>query len=283
MILIGGSLSPGDAGVEETWSLSADRGWRNVSGAGSPAFGDAAVLHTPSRRVWSFVLGVISLFDPEARTWTLLDVDDGPGELIGPRVAYDSQSDRIILFGGLGSTYSDETWAFDPAAEAWERMTPALSPPARNFHPMAYDEQSDRVILFGGGTDTENFADTWAYDFEADVWEEISTAEQPTASSYGAMVYDVGTDRTILFGGTYGTFLAEEALAESWAFDYEGSTWTNLAPSSAPAARGWHAMAREADTGQILLFGGGPLRQEFTNELWGHDPETNMWQPLDVE
>jgi hypothetical protein len=279
LLVSGGATGPGPAGLAETWLLDLASGWTPISGDDDPEFGEAVALHEPSGLVVSFLGSDLSVFDPSTGAWEVRPHEDGPKGLIGIRMAYDAGSDRMILFGGWGATFSDATWAYDVAADTWEEMAPPTAPPARNFTTLAYDAQSDRVILFGGGTETETFGDTWAYDHDSDTWEEMAPTTAPPASSYGAAVYDPGTDRVILFGGAYGAFLSEDAVGETWAFDYESGSWRDLAPSEAPSARGWHAMARDAESGRIVLVGGGPLRQAFTDEVWIYDAANNRWVP----
>src|SRR3989442_8385889 len=87
--------------------------------------------------------------------------------LVGPPVrdfhamAYDSRSDRVILFGGWGGYGNPrplgDTWAYDFSTNTWTQMFPAVGPPARMYFAMTYDNQSDRVILFGGGGPSFHF------------------------------------------------------------------------------------------------------------------------------
>ena len=91
------------------------------------------------------------------------------------------------------------------------------------------------------------------------------------------MAYDPTSERTILFGGADDNFLDEETYDDTWAFDAKTGTWAELKPESAPSPRGWHAMAYEPDEEVIILFGGGPLRQEYTAETWIYDPANNTW------
>jgi hypothetical protein len=227
------------------------------------------------------------LFDP--KSGALTNTDDGGGDVFGPFMAYDSGSDRVIVFGGL---FSDTTWAYDPAAGVWTRMSPAVRPSQRNYGAMAYDPVSDRIILFGGGTETENYGDTWAYDYEADAWIELTTGKAPPARSYTSMVYDPVGRRMILFGGlddvdpcdqgegwTHDGAFPEwdHTLADTWAYDPATNTWSDLAPASAPSPRGWHDMVYEAETGLVVLFGGGPARGAFTAETWLYDTAANSW------
>src|SRR3989442_15890746 len=86
-------------------------------------------------------------------------------------------------------------------------MSPAASPLARSHHAMAYDSGSDRVILFGGYSSCCGgiaLGDTWAYDFNANTWTDMTPAVAPTSRESSAMAYDSQSDRVILFGGCGG-------------------------------------------------------------------------------
>lgn len=39
-------------------------------------------------------------------------------------------------------------------------------------------------------------------------------------------------------------------------------------------------MAYEPDEKVIVLFGGGPLRTEYTAETWIYDPRANTWSQV---
>ena len=72
-------------------------------------------------------------------------------------MAYDAESDRVILFGGqTGSdtaedSFKDDTWAYDVAANKWTEMKPVSGPSRRSAAELAYDAESDRVIMYRGG------------------------------------------------------------------------------------------------------------------------------------
>jgi N-acetylneuraminic acid mutarotase len=278
---------------DAVWSFTSASGWshRQPDSIFATHQSDAAIEHPASGRV---LMHLAAFGDPSARwldprSGAVMSTADGAARLRGANMAYDAGSDRFIVFGGA----TNQTWAYDPAADIWTRMQPAILPAARNYGAMAYDPVSDRVILFGGGTDTVNFSDTWAYDYEADAWTELTSATAPPARSYTAMVYDSEGRRMILFGGlddigpddqgegwTYDGAFDEwdHTLADTWAFDPATDTWSELAPASAPSPRGWHAMAYEAETGLIVLFGGGPARGSLTAETWLYDSAANSWR-----
>lgn len=82
----------------------------------------------------------------------------------------------------------------------------------------------------------------------------------------------------ILYGGT--DDFDRATFGDTWAYDAETNTWTEVSPPSAPDSRAWHAMAYDLDGERIILFGGGPTRGQFTNEVWAYDPANNTWAPI---
>ena len=196
-------------------------------------------------------------------------------------MAYDSESDRLITFGGFrpSSTVFDDTWAYDYESNTWTKMDPPTRPPARSHFAMTYDEASDRVVVFGGvdGFD-DPFGDTWVYDHDTDTWELLSRHGGPDPRGYTAMADDPTGDRVILFGGAEG--LSEEPQGDTWALDVGTGEWTELDPASVPSPRAFHMMATDAETGRIVLFGGGPALPECTAETWLFDPRDDTWSQV---
>lgn len=283
-LLLGGFSTPGpyDPSADAVWAHTSSGGWTELG------LEEVSRFHSAAYDAGS---GLVVLYDGAEGTAPTSTFDPSTGRLHemsaggplykhGAQMAYDAGSDRIVLFGGLhlsDGSLSDETWTYDVDTDTWTQMHPAVSPPGRNFHSMAYDPQTDRVILFGGYGE-RNFADTWAYDVDTGTWTELTPKRSPSARTYMAMVYDPVGKRIILFGGTTG--IAEEPLGDTWAFDPAANTWTALSPESAPGPRGWHAMAYDAEARVIVLFGGGPTREEYTAETWIYDPRGNTWSQV---
>src|SRR5207249_1804853 len=149
--------------------------------------------------------------------------DPTPPARYGHAMAYDSQSDRLVLFGGGSSSGGvfvlvSDTWAYDFNTSTWTDMSPAIEPPARYNHAMAYDSQADRVILFGG---YGGYNDTWAYDFNTNTWTDTNPVVEPPGRWGHALAYDSQSDRVILFGGS---------LYDTWAYDFNTNIWTDMAP-----------------------------------------------------
>lgn len=115
---------------------------------------------------------------------------------------------------------------------------------------------------------------------------QLNNASGPSARSGASMAYDAATGAVILFGGDGCQDGSCSALDDTWSWD--GSNWAQspLSPGCAypcsfvPPAREGAAMAYEAVTSSIILFGGwdpdgsaGPL-----NDTWSWDG--SAWSQL---
>ena len=194
---------------------------------------------------------------------------------VGP-MAYDSESERVILY------QNGETWAYNSEKNRWTNMNPLLSPPGapgRIFIRTAYDAESDRIILFGGRTAPNTFwLDTWAYDYDSNTWTQMHPLVSPSGRMNPGMVYDSAHDRIVMFGGAFGG----QRRGDTWAYDYNGDTWTLLLPGSGPSPRGFPGMVYDSCARRSILFGGvGPVPTEITDdETWSYDYDTNAWTQL---
>jgi uncharacterized cupredoxin-like copper-binding protein/N-acetylneuraminic acid mutarotase len=206
-------------------------------------------------------------------------------------MAYDSESDRVVLFGGLVVTdppqaeVRDDTWAYDVNTDTWTNMDPVSRPSPRFYHVMAYDSESDRVVLFGGFTATGTFSDeTWTYDLNTNSWTNVTPAVGPSGRANQGMAYDAESDRVVLFGGSTGFpgGTAGDVSDETWTYDLNTNSWTNVTPAVGPSARIGHVMAYDTESDQIVLFGGSTgVPQDFPENLsddtWTFDLNTNTW------
>jgi len=206
-----------------------------------------------------------------ANTWTDMAPDSGPPAMIGGRMAYDSQSDQTILFGGLSPSFSEysATWAYHVETNTWTNMAPPIGPSARNYQGMAYDAKSDRIILFGGAGASGILGETWAYDFDANVWTNMQPATSPPPTDFVEMVYDSQSDRVILFGGNYG---GTADSAETWAYNFGSNVWTKTNSPAPPPARSRHALAYDSESDRTVLFGGlDSSAFSLYSDTWSYD------------
>ena len=85
------------------------------------------------------------------------------------------------------------------------------------------------------------------------------------------MAYDPATRTMLLFGGQSGTY---PYLGDTWGWN--GTTWTQLSPSTNPSARNYAPMAYDAATRTVLLSGG--WARISGNEYGGaYGPLSDTW------
>jgi len=193
-------------------------------------------------------------------------------------MAYDAESDKMILLGGqiYGESgnilFIGGTWAYDPTANRWTEMKPASSPTDRSAADMAYDAESDRVIMYGGaGTSKIGMDETWAYDFNTNTWAEM--AKGPSDYLGGQIAYDTESDRIILFAGYN---MAGFMYDNTWAYDFNADTWTEMKPDPHPSGRNYHDMVYDSESDRIIMWGGDSTDRDPC--VWAYDYNNNTWQ-----
>jgi hypothetical protein len=186
----------------------------------------------------------------------------------GEGVIYDSQRQRIVLFGGrqkfqgamTPSTVFGDTYEWDLSAKTWTARATS-GPSARYDVGMAYDAAHGQTILFGGrdaaGTP---LAETWLWNGNS--WTKLLPASSPSARFGHAMSYDPMRGVIVLFGGSNGSL-----LADTW--EWNGSGWAPKSPAVAPPARAFAAMSPfDAATAGVAVFGGATGSSTLANDMW---------------
>ncbi|MFX0150627.1 MAG: kelch repeat-containing protein [Candidatus Hodarchaeota archaeon] len=224
--------------------------------------------------------------------WLNMSPSIAPPAMFAAEMTYDIESDRIILFSGALSPYvvDNGTWAYDYNTNTWENITPITKPGGRGGGIMVYDEESDRVILFGGVRRYYDppeahidWGDTWAFDFNSNTWENMTPDFSPRSRSIHNMAYDSESDRVILYGGFWGDPSAvggRRALGDTWAYDYNSNTWTNMSPVLSPGPLYAFGLAYDSESDRVVLYGGKFKSNGFTSlkhETWAYDYNSNNW------
>ncbi len=233
-------------------------------------------------------------YDHNSAQWTKVNSPTSPAERGGHAMSYHNASDGIVLFGSgpPSDFYGDDTWSYDFNSDSWSNLQPSSRPPGRFGHNMAYDRGSDKLILFGGYR-SRCKADTWAYDFGTNAWTLMSPSTSPPARMYHSMTYDAESDRIILFGGGLSQQLGgayTQRFADTWAYDFESDTWTEMTPETSPSPRVYTDMTYDDKCDRVVLFGGGTQSfregdpdQGHGNETWLYDLNSNTWEQVALE
>jgi len=230
------------------------------------------------RSVSSGLIGISETwaYDFTTNTWENMNPTSHPEKIMGARMAYDIESDRIILFGGADFTASEtttftETWAYDYNTNTWEKMNPAQTPIGRSYFGMAYAANQDQIYVFGGrvqASDKDRQNELWAYDYNSDTWNKVNYSGQPNPDHHAIMVYNPIAGQLWYLVGT-----------DLMTFDLETSSWDtiNSSPSRSPIY--FHAMAVDAE-GDLIVFGGGPQGLTYNNKSFVYSLSNQAWTSI---
>jgi N-acetylneuraminic acid mutarotase len=220
------------------------------------------------------------------------------------QTAYDSESDRVILFSADNGDYSkifNDTWAYDYNTNTWENLTtPETKNVARLGASAAYDSESDRVIVFGGWKwahgdsvpQSTGVGETWSYDYNTNTWTNLTTENSPPFRGSCSMSYDEANDRMIMYGGFNSIMYVDSQspipfYGDTWAYNYNNNTWTNMSPTVSPPSLGNHESVYDSESKKTILFGGRSCREgticPSLAETWVYDYETNTWINMNPE
>jgi hypothetical protein len=146
-------------------------------------------------------------------------------------------------------------------------------------------------VLFGGrewGRTDEGkqigLADTWVLDAATGTWTDASPAQSPPARTDHVMVYDAAADRIVVFGGATGLF--GDVLGDTWVYDTDANTWTEMHPAVSPPERAGAAVWYDPVAEATFVFGGSadwsswprlPWMMLGGEELWAYDLGSNAW------
>jgi hypothetical protein len=217
-------------------------------------------------------------FDLAEGSWTQVQSAERPPASEGP-MAYDVESGRLIYFAGVSEALEPlaETWALDPDRRTWTRMDPKVGPPGLFGSRMVYDSRSDRAILFGGNTVRNTESDeTWAYDVDADTWEQRKPPRSPPGRSFHSMTYEPTTGRVIACGGSIatvsdtGTFTSASDAAATWAYDDATQAWAPLRVSDDVGCHG--------PFGTIVALGDGTVLSYQGPDVWLLEQPYERWR-----
>ena len=267
MIVFGGNDG---APSNQVWALSAT--WTLLTPLGTPPspredhtaiydpVGDRMIVFggnggTLLNDVWA-----LSLADPP--TWTPLATSGTPpSPRRGASVAYDSQRQRMIVFGGAtASTVTNDLYTLDLASGAWAPLAASGSAPQpRAYASALYDALADRLLIVGG-------EDGSPFGFTVIGSAQLLLSGTPTwqgtfltNDTRGSLVYDSAHNRGLLYGG----FVDQigPVTNQTWAIDLSGfPSASRLVPTAAtPTGLAYESAVFDPVRNQVVVFGGAYL------------------------
>ena len=291
------SEAAGPIGITKAaWAAAPPAGSWGQLDASAPD-GDPLLYDTDAQTLVAVNLNGPYVFDPNTGVWHQGSAappvpEDIAAEIGNPEAswggaAYHPELDKVVVV----RTDDGATLTYDVETDQWQ-VAAGEGPFATRYGlGMVYDTESDVLVSFGGAEwgriengKHQGLADTWIYDSDTDSWvDRTATASPPGRIGHG-IVYDSAADRIIVFGGSTG-FGVGEVLGDTWVYDTNKNTWTEMKPAVSPPARAYAAMWYDPVADLTFLFGGTedtaatslPWKVFGAGELWAYDYEANTW------
>lgn len=231
-------------------------------------FGGQTSVGTRFNDVWVLPL------HPDS-SWRLLNpTGTAPSTRYDHSAIYDPVDQRMVVFGGQGTTLLNDVWALSlTGTPTWTQITvPGAPIAARSGHAAFYDGcvATPRMIIYGGAAQTDIRALTLSGSFP---WQNLTPpGPAPAAGSQVGSAVDPSGNILYVFsnGGTWSVDLDAPA---GWA--------TETTVGTTPSSRTLVYSAYNQDHHALLMFGGiggtGPLSETWTLGL-GAGPK--QWQKL---
>jgi hypothetical protein len=183
----------------------------------------------------------------------------------------------MIIFGGrTASGDRNEVWAFDLNTTTWLELTPANgAAPAPRFTANGIYDPVDHEMIIWSGQGADFFNDVWAFDLTTNTWSQFTPPTPRPNIRYGtAAVFDPKARDLVTFAG----FTDRGRFDDTWRFDVDGNTWTEISLSTHPEKRCLHTASYDARNHRMIIYGGqtnGPR-----GDIWAFDLRQNQWADL---
>ncbi|MBA7533166.1 N-acetylneuraminate epimerase [subsurface metagenome] len=200
-----------------------------------------------------------------------------PPSMIYHNLVYHDKLDKIILLGGQSKhgwkADVKDVWMLDPENYTWSKLCKnhAVSDSGYSAHSPIYDKESNQIILFN------QIGETWSFHVESKEWKNLNPIPSPSPRCGHNMVYDVGSDRVILFGGFECTGIDAPIYNDTWSYDFNSNTWTELNPENNPPNRMYASMINNSVDNKVILWGGRLWEPLKDNSIWEYDFNKNNW------
>jgi hypothetical protein len=136
---------------------------------------------------------------------------------------------------------------------------------------MTFDLARGRTILFGGGgiTTPQINNDTWTWD--GTDWTQASPPVSPSGRFGTSLAYDMARNVVVMYGGLTSLISIARPVAETW--EWNGSTWAQIATATTPGGLAYHGFAYDPTRARCVLYGGSsnPGLLLDSNQTWEYD------------
>lgn len=210
------------------------------------------------------------IFDLSDNDWLKLSLLEKPSERIGHSMTAIFNTDKVLLYGGIGSVYPEETWVFDLSNNKWENMNPTSDPGPRTSVSVTMIYGTDKAVIFSGSNmDDNDRNDTWIYDYSDNIWAINTTNNKPRDRYTHTLTSIANDDKVILFSGGY--------YEDTWEFDLNEKKWTLKLPKNKPFSNAKHETSWISGTDKILLFSSYENPNGNFHDTWIYDYSDDNW------
>ena len=187
--------------------------------------------------VWSLggkIYNDVWFYDYLTNSWTNITTDGGPEPVYAAGCVYDSDSKKILMFGGATdcifgsyiSGYSNKLWEFDLSIATWSERSPSgYIPEERGYIFLTYDSNAKKTVFFGGtskhydgSAEGQYFNCTFIYDYSNNKWMKLNCSVGPSARYLAGLAYNSKLDHILQYGGGQGNYGLNP---ETWIFTYD--------------------------------------------------------------
>ncbi len=156
----------------------------------------------------------------------------------------------------------------------WDEKSPTNKPSTRSDMGIASIWGTDKVLLFGGrGSSPQYKNKTWIYNLNNNTWIEKKPKNFPSARAEKIMASIWGTDKVLLFGGTYTDGVTWYRYNDTWIYDMSDNNWTQMSPDNNPEQLWDCEMTPIWGTDKVLYFGS----LQTSQETWVYDLSKDNW------
>jgi hypothetical protein len=211
-----------------------------------------------------------------------------PEARYGSILAYHSEKDTLILFGGrAGETIFFDLWTFSGGAgltgeKVWTRQNVAgTAPSVRSGMSGVYDPARDVLMMFGGWAYSSSgyrpFNETWLITgvTSKPAWQRLDVSgTPPPARALHTSVYDDRANTLIIFGGNASEPDSTQGkLKDAWVLSNANGNsgapaWKEVVAAGGPAARDGHSAVYDPASQRMVVFGGAIASRNLWNDLW---------------
>lgn len=246
-----------------------------VAGLAAVVLFGAPVLAATSRLPSSEFIAPGGAPDPTHGTWSSLNVKPSSisippaASLLDFAFALDTRRHRFVGLDGLRGV----VWSMTPGGDEpeWRSLQATGGPPpARRDFSAAFDAAGDRLLVFGGELIDSNGAltnEVWSLRFSpSPEWSRLTPSgpDAPEPRGRAAAVYDVASNRMIMYGGWTRPY---RLPPDVWSLSLDGApTWSRLVPTGGPPpGRVGHIAAYDEVRRRLIVYGG------YQGRDWGRD------------